>query len=556
MKKTFAIFGIKDRFQSDYPGYVHEHNLCLMQDGRIVHYLQLERYTRRKYDNRLDVYIEELVDKGLLNLSDEFDIVSVNSFVGNSFISKTGRLRIDVIPFQKIDGESQKAYAWFEENQFRGKEINAFSVSHELAHVFSNLPFHGMFNENSLLVHFDGGASLSNFSTFTFRNNRVESVEAHWELSHLSKFFNDNALNFAILGADHKEHTSVPGKLMGFASYGNYSEEIEKWLVRNEYFRDIWNDHRYFFLKVKDDFGMEIHDFDTHHTFLQDIAATFQTMFQMQTLAKLREMQFKTQTEYLYYAGGSALNIVTNTHIIESGIFKDVFIPPACNDSGLSIGAAAYVEWKKGNTILKHKPYLNDVACDFESCERYDKELIARTSELLLQKRIIGVANGYGEAGPRALGNRSILALADSKELSVQVSTVCKQREWYRPIAPVMLKEVAEKVTGKAMHHLSKYMLLDYKILPKYRKQLEGVVHINGSARIQTIGEREENPFIFDLLTYIWEKHHILGLINTSFNAKGEPIVHTKKDALNSAKNMGLDAVIIDYELIPLQNEL
>ena len=556
MKKTFAIFGIKDRFQSDYPGYVHDHNLCVMQDGRIVHYLQLERYTRRKYDNRLDAYIEELFDKVLLNLSDEFDIVSVNSFVGNSFISKTGRLRVDVIPFPKIDGESQKAYAWFEENQFNGKEINAFSVSHELAHVFSNIPFHGMFKENSLLVHFDGGASLSNFSAFTFRNNRVEQVEAHWELSHLSKFFNDNALNFAILGAEQKEHTSVPGKLMGYASFGRYDERIELWLKGNAYFKDIWNNPEIFFKSAGNVFNLNINKFDTKNEFLQDVAATFQHMFVRETIAKISELQRKTKTDYLYYSGGSALNIVTNSSLVESGIFKDIFIPPVCNDSGLSIGAAAFLEWKKGNTILKHKPYLNDVACDFEPVERYDKELIARTSELLLQKRIIGVANGYSEAGPRALGNRSILALADSKELAVQVSTVCKQREWYRPIAPVMLKEVAEMVTGKEMHHLSKYMLLDYKILPKYRKQLEGIVHINGTARIQTMEKREENPFIYDLLTYIWEKHHILGLINTSFNAKGEPIVHTKKEALNSAKNMGLDAVIIDYEFIPLKNEL
>jgi carbamoyltransferase len=129
----------------------------------------------------------------------------------------------------------------------------------------------------------------------------------------------------------------------------------------------------------------------------------------------------------------------------------------------------------------------------------------------------------------------------------------CKKREWYRPVAPVMLHEIAEKVTGKRVHHLSKYMLLDFKILPEFQDKLQGVTHINGTARIQTFKHREDNPFIFDLLKYLWKNHKIYALINTSFNKKGEPIVHTKEEALKSAKNMNLDAVIIDYKLIKLE---
>lgn len=552
MKPTLAIYGIKDRFLGKYPTYVHDHNLCLMQDGKIIQYLQLERYTRRKYDNRLDLFIEELIDQNHIRLIDDFDVIIVNSFAGNQFISKNGRLRIETAPFHMITDQLQSAYAWFEKLQFKGKEINAYSISHELAHIFSNVPFHGMFKDNSLLIHFDGGASLSNFSAFTFNNENLNFVEAHWDLSHLSKFFNDNALNFAILGANLGEHTSVPGKLMGYASYGSYSQEIEKWLVENGYFRNIWNNYDVFFEKAKSDLNVEIRSFDTKNEFLQDIAATFQKMFKKQTIKKIKELQRKTKTDYLYYSGGSALNIVTNFIIIESGIFKDVFIPPACNDSGLSLGAASFLEWKKGNTIQMHSPYLNNVACDLPTENHFKKKLVKQTAELLMQNKIIGVANGYGEAGPRALGNRSILALANSKELAQKVSMECKQREWYRPVAPIMLKEIADQVTSKKTHHLSKYMLLDYQILPEYRGYLEGVTHINGTARIQTVENRNENPFIYDLLNSLWEKHKVYALINTSFNGKGEPIVHTKEEALNSAKKMKLDAVIINYELIKL----
>ena len=553
MKSTLAIYAIKDRYSGKYPTYVHNHNLCLMQNGKVIQYLELERYTRRKYDNRLDLFIEELIDENLLNLPDDFDIISVNSFVGNQFISKNGRLRIETAPFQKNITDMDKAYCWFEKIQYKGKEINAYSISHELAHVFSNIPFFGMFKENSLLIHFDGGASLSNFSAFTFKKGKLDIVEAHWELSHLSKFYNDNALNFAILGAKHDEHTSVPGKLMGFASFGSYSKKIENWLIKNDYFKNIWNDYNIFFKKAKQDFGIEMSKFNTKNKFLQDIAATFQKMFEKETIAKLIELQKQTQTEYLYYSGGSALNIVTNSKIIEFGIFKDVFIPPACNDSGLSLGAATFLEWKKGNIIKKHNPYLNNLTCDFSEKVNFDEKLIQETANLLLQNKIIAVANGFGEVGPRALGNRSILALANSKELSQKVSMNCKNREWYRPVAPIMLHEIAEKATGKKVHHLSKYMLLDFKILPEFQDKLQGVTHINGTARIQTLKYRKDNQFIFDLLKYLWKNHKIYALINTSFNKKGEPIVHTKEGALKSAIKMNLAAVIINYKLIKLE---
>ena len=181
--------------------------------------------------------------------------------------------------------------------------------------------------------------------------------------------------------------------------------------------------------------------------------------------------------------------------------------------------------------------------------------MIHETAKLLLQNKVIAVANGLGEAGPRALGNRSILALANSKQLAKKVSEEHKNREWYRPVAPIMLHEIAEKVTDRKIHHLAKYMLLDFNILPEYRNVLQGITHIDGTARIQTISNKNENPFIYDLLKYLWKNHKIYALINTSFNQKGEPIVHTKNGALKSAKNMNLDAVIIDYKLTKLQNK-
>lgn len=550
-KPTLAIYGIKDRNQLEYPAYTHDHNLCLMQNGKILQYLSLERYTRRKYDNRLDEFIEELIEKNLLQIPEEFDLVSVNSFVGNSFITKKGRIRFEAENRTSLSEDLEKAYGFYQFGNWEGKEISAFNCSQELAHVASCLPFFGNFKDNSLLIHFDGGASISNFSAFHFKDGAVKLLEYGWDLKYLANFFNDNAFTFKILGAKPGEHTSVPGKLMGYACLGNFQKEIERWLISNSFFKDSWNNTDSILHSIKSEFGKTFQTFDNRETFFKDVAATFQHIFERDILKRIEIIQEKVKADYLYYSGGCALNIVANTKIIQSNLFKDVFIPPCCNDSGLSIGAASFLEWKKGNRILIHPPYLNNLGIE-EINYQISDEVILKTSEILLSHGIVGICNQNAEAGPRALGNRSLIALPNSKELARRMSMEVKKREWYRPVAPIMLSNIAEKVVGESMHHLSKYMLLDFKIKEEFSRELEGVTHANYTARIQVIRNENENPFMFKLLQHLFEKHKILGLINTSFNAQGEPIVHTAEMAIQSAKRMNLNGLIINNRIYGL----
>jgi len=136
--------------------------------------------------------------------------------------------------------------------------------------------------------------------------------------------------------------------------------------------------------------------------------------------------------------------------------------------------------------------------------------------------------------------------------LADKVSVEHKDREWYRPVAPIMLEKNAKYFTGKEeINHLSKYMLLDFDILPERQAEIEGVVHINKTSRIQTVYTRDDNPFIYDLLTWLDSKG-VRALINTSFNKRGEPIVHTEQDAEKSARNMKLDAVVLNGRLLIL----
>ena len=552
-KPTLAIYGIKDRNLFEYPAYVHDHNVCIMQDGKVLQYLQLERFSRRKYDNRLDLFLEQLIEQKVINCPEDFDLVCVNDFVGNAFISQNGRLRFEADRMQNLSFDSVKANAYYQYDGWNGKELNAFLCQHEIAHICSNLPFYGEFKDNSLLISIDGGSSLGNYSAFLFKDGKISHIENNWtDLGFASKLFNDNSLSFRMLNAKPGEHCSVPGKLMGFASWGNYDKKIEDWLVKHNYFKEYWKKEDSILNSINQEFGI-VAKYDTHDPFMQNIAATMQRIFENAILQKISLLQKRFHCDYLYYGGGCALNIVTNTKIIESGMFKDVFIAPCCNDSGLSIGAAAFMEMQKGNKIQIHNPYLCNAGLDNTDYEISDNE-IAATAEFLLKRKIVGVCNGSAEIGPRALGNRSLIAHADSKELSRKMSMEVKKREWYRPIAPIMLKENAEKVSFQRPNCLAKFMLMDFKIKPEFQRQMEGVVHSNQTARIQTIETENDNKFMYRLLKYLNDKHGVIALINTSFNAQGEPIVHTPQQAMESAKRMCIDGLVLNGKLLTLNN--
>jgi len=544
-KSTLAIYGIKDIKNNGYPVIVHDHNIAYFKNGRLLKYLQLERDTRKKFDNSLETRLYELLKKaGLLN--EEYDLVFTDNVVGRAFIDRSGEARFEAPLSNSLQSGVEEGKAWW-----YGKEKKAYVLNHELAHIYSCLPFFGNFRNNSLLIHFDGGASLSNFSAWKFKNNLLEKVEYHWDLKYLSSFFNANALTFAIIGSKEFDQHSVPGKLMGFASFGTYQPGIEDWLKANDYFSDIWGKRSQFFDKTKSDWKIDLKSFDLKNPFIQNVAATFQYIFKRDFLLKLQELKQKTNTDYLYYSGGSALNILTNSEIIYRQIFKDVYIPPCTNDSGLSIGAGAFLEQLKHGKVEIHQPYLNNWGIENYKLSNFnDLEEIA---DLLNKGKVIGLCNGYGEAGPRALGNRSILARADSATLAKRVSEIHKKREWYRPVAPVMLEENTKYYTGlEEIHHLSRYMLLDFNIEETKLKEIEGVVHVDGTSRIQTLFNRDENPFLYDLLKLLDKKHAIKALINTSFNIKGEPMVHTEEDALRSAKEMQLNGVVLNGKLYKL----
>jgi carbamoyltransferase len=536
---TLGIYAIQDRFDTNFPQLVHDHGMALMNNGMIEQFIQLERITRQQRDNSLHKLLPQLIADGNL-ASTNMDVVFVDNVVGRAMISSNGQIRFEAPLVNRLTKDWENGRLFMID-----RELDSYVINHEIAHLFSCLPFYGDFKENSLLIHFDGGASFSNFSAWMYRMGKIIPVEHHWELKYLTSLFNANALVFGIIGATEKEMYSVPEKTMGFAALGSYNEDIEFWLRQNKWFSDIWNKSQLFFDRVKVDFNIDIKAYDQRNTFLHDVVATIQEVFMRETLLKLDDVNSLSNCKNLYYTGGCALNTHANSSIVESQLFENIYIPPCPDDTGLSLGAAAYGEWKKGHQTKIHSPYLNNWGLN-ESPVEYSNADLSHVAQLLVEGKVIALFQGNGEAGPRALGNRSILALP-TKALAHKVSIEHKQREWYQPVAPIMLEKNARYFSkSNQIHPLSRFMLIDVKIAEEKQHEIPGVIHANGTARLQALFTREENAYLWDLLSLLDEQFNIKALINTSFSNKGAPIVHTETDAINSVKAMGIDVLILN----------
>ena len=241
-KNIFSIYGIPDINDSKYPALIHDHNWCFFENGRLIQFSQLERVTQNKYASDLPYHIDGLIKNNNALNKQPIQFLSVDHEIGKSFISHSGKIRIEGSLSPKLEDRPQPASCYW-----KGTYPPANIINHELAHVFSTIPFYGNFKENSMLIHYDGGASLSNFSCWLYKNKSLKLIEYHYDLKQLTSLYNANALTFAMVKANINDQNGVPGKLMGLASYGKYDEKIEKWLVRNNYFESIWKHKSVFF---------------------------------------------------------------------------------------------------------------------------------------------------------------------------------------------------------------------------------------------------------------------------------------------------------------------
>jgi len=488
------LYGPRDTKHGHRPTFVHDHSVTILRDREIVTSLPLERITGIKHDNTIESHLLDILDK---YIGDEDNVIFAvaNSFVGSTFISENGNLRIEPNGAVSVTDDLIPAIVhWFPNGLVR-REAEGYIVSHEIAHISCALAFLGEFPDDCLLVHIDGGASFSANSFWYHNNNQISLIDYGWgELHQLICNFNVNPLVRAILSHDSWQHLSIPGKLMGYASFGTPSGEIISWLSDNDWFKWMDDKSETDIEKVLSMISNEFHlleKFDEKEQILMDICASMQFAFENAVVENISKISDNIGAKHLIYTGGGALNILVNSSIENNCNFDSIFIPPCTNDSGMSLGAATWVDYKMhGNPRNAISPFL--VRTNNEKSPTMDN--IDEVIEMLLQGEVIGVCNGAGEIGPRALGHRSIIARMDSIEIREHVSESIKNREWYRPLAPMMCEEAAKEVLPLALDSsLAKYMLGSWTVPEEWRTAFAGVIHIDGSVRAQVVPVSDED---------------------------------------------------------------
>ncbi|MDD5730479.1 MAG: carbamoyltransferase, partial [Candidatus Omnitrophica bacterium] len=545
--------------------FYHDSAAALLKDGKIVAAAQEERFNRSK--NSPDFPIQAInycLQSQNLTIGDidyigfyekpflKFSRVVLNHLKTYPFSLKNF---LDTLPYWLQD-RLIMPLVFKRELGFEGKVI---FIKHHLSHAASAFLASG-FDEAAIFTA-DG---VGEWTTATLGFGKANEIKIEKEM-----IFPDSLglLYTAVTTYLGFEALEGEGKVMGLAGYGKpvYLDQFMK-IIRTKPDGSFKIDQSYFgfynegcrmykrkFVKM---FGKEREREGRIEQRHCDIAASLQK-FVEDTLIKISlDLHKMTKAENLCLAGGLFLNCVANQKILDQTPFKRVFIQPAAGDSGGSIGTALYIY----NSILKNPrsyemtdAYLGPcfLAAEIKRTlinkdvkfKEFDEEDLCRyIAGKISEGKIIGWFQGRMEIGPRALGNRSILADPRNPDMKELINSRVKNREPFRPYAPVVLEEKAADYFK--MSNLSPFMLLAPEVREEKKKIVPAVTHVDGTARVQTVN-RNANPRLYRLIEEFGKITGVHVIINTSFNLRGEPVVCTPENALNSFLKTKMDCLVL-----------
>src|SRR5579862_817732 len=451
----------------------------------------------------------------------------------------------------------------------RPDQVRIHHVEHHHAHLASAFfasPF-----EASAIVSIDGFGDFSSLMWGVGRGNRFQVHGAVRFPHSLGLFYTafTQLLGFPKYGDEYK--------MMGLSAYGEprfvsqvrdvVRAEDDQVRLNLEYFvhhsegvEMSWNGGeptvgRVYSAKLPEVFGparAPRSELEPRHA---DLAASVQAVLEERYFEILNFVQRQTGLKKVCLAGGVALNCVANGMIFEKTAFQDVYIQAAAHDAGTSIGAALYVNHQvlkqPRSFVMRHVYYgpeyseaeirkeLEDAGVRFHTLT--EEELVDRTARHIADGQIIGWFQGRMEFGPRALGNRSILADPRRPDMKDILNQRIKFREHFRPFCPSVLAQA----TGEFFEtdYPSPFMVQAYRIKPEQRERIPAVTHQDGTGRLQTV-EKDVNPLYWKLLKRFGELTGVPILINTSFN-ENEPIVNTPREALDCFLRTNMDVLAL-----------
>lgn len=451
-------------------------------------------------------------------------------------------------------------------------------VEHHLAHLASSFfvsPF-----ETSTIVSIDAFGDFSSCKVAQGQGNKIHALyEVNYPHS-LGIFYSafTQFLGFTTFGDEYK--------VMGLAARGKptYLKKMEKVLILKPRGRFELNLDYFSFFKQKQDMKWDnvrptvatLYSPKMMETFGParkkgeelterhcDIAFSLQAMYEKALFHVLNYAYEKTKNPNLCLAGGCALNSLANGKIFDNTAFKEIYIQPASSDAGGCLGAAYYVFHQ-----ILDKPRVFEMKHAFRGPgfgekeirkvieENRDKivveqakneeELIKTTARFISEGKVVGWFQGRLEWGPRALGNRSILADPRRPEMKKILNQRIKKREWFRPFAPSILEEYTGEYFEKS--YPDPFMIKVYPIKKEKRRLIPAVTHVDGTGRLQTVG-RKENPLYWKLINEFRELTGVPLVLNTSFN-ENEPIVCTPKEAMDCFLRTKMDVLVMSNYIV------
>lgn len=421
-------------------------------------------------------------------------------------------------------------------------------VEHHIAHAAS--AFHASPFKEAAVLTLDGRGEKMTTGFYYGRDNELTPI-SQVSLPHsLGLLYEKMTTHLGFL------HSSDEYKVMALASYGKP--------VYADVFRNMIK------LNGNGTYTIEDDDFEKHFgprrlrndpftEFHFNIAHSLQLVLEETALKLVEWLHEKTKSENLCMAGGVALNCVMNARLRDKGPFKNIWVQPAAGDAGTALGAALWIDAKMRNTNERsfemNHAYWGPEYSD-EEIEKFLKwtktkyrklnNLAEEASAILAEDKIIGWFQGRMEFGPRALGSRSILASPINPSMQARLNEV-KDREDFRPVAPVVLEEDAHEWFINAKY--SPFMLFIYDVQPDKADKIPAVRHVDGTARIQTVNG-QQHPQYYNLLKEFKKRTGVPVLVNTSFNTLGKPIVCTPRDAIECFWGSPFDALVIGSYLI------
>lgn len=560
------IVGINSNYNASMDK-IYSGGCALIEDGKIVMALAEDRISRSKHEGGFKQSLKHILKETKLNIED-IDYFYI-SFYANPMIPTKKMIEFHLKELGILDNPEKLVV------------VQSHHMSHAYAAYFLS-PFEEAIimvadNEGSLLYPKDAEEKniINNYcernSYFWARGNCISFMERDFEEPGTVAFgkaynkFNEYVGFGSYLNA---------GKTMGLSSYGHITEEMKNldlWgmdehgkmysNIRETYdsYRDIKNFFKENNIDVIDTREEKCYERQEY----KDLALYIQEQLNKWSVAKTKVLMDKTGFKNVCLSGGVALNGIVNREI-EEKLKAKVFVPPYPSDPGQALGNAiygyiqqsglgnnSYIDKFKFNSFTYigteySQEDIEDAINEYRSDDRvtieYPKDICKTAAKLLSEGKVIGWFNGRSEYGARALGNRSIIADPRSSEIRDRVNTL-KGRELFRPLAPSVMNEyVGEYFEGKESI-LDKYML-KVSIAKKEKKdQIEGVVHVDGTSRVQSV-KKEDNSKYYNLINEFYKITGIPMIIDTSFNAAGEPIVESPKDSIISFLNMNLDALV------------